>query len=147
MKTAAKPQEHPPLTIMYPRFSCPAILQPNESFDIEIDIQEYDQAYIYLETAHEPVTDSYWLSIDAQQQNVYTIFSVTLPETIPVELYNLTIFIEDAGNIYAHTQPHAISIVDEITNSYSFIQVSDLHLGDIRGISVSFFEYLGWKSI
>jgi predicted phosphodiesterase len=140
-------QLNSPFKILYPRFSCPVITEPGESLVIEIDRNNFDKVSINIETAHEPVTDSYWLPVNDINTNGITKIAVTIPEYCPVELYNLTIFIEDSRQNYSQSQPHSISIIDNITESYSFIHIADLHLGDIRGITENIRETIGWKSI
>ena len=140
-------QLNPPFRILYPRFSCPAILEPGESLQIEIDENQFDRAYVNIETANEPVIDSFWLTITNINVNNTTLITVTIPENTPIELYNLTIFLENSGNYYSHSQPHSISLVENISENYSFIHISDLHIGDFRGITENLIETIGWKSV
>ena len=140
-------QIKPPFKILYPRFSCPAIIEPGESLIIEIDRNNFDQAYILIETAHEPVIDSFWLPINNISTNKITKINISIPEYCPIELYNLTVYVEDSEQNYSQSQPHAISVIDNITENYSFIHIADLHLGDIRGITENIRETIGWKSI
>lgn len=140
-------QKNQLITIIYPRLSCPAIMEPGESLDIIVNTIEFSQIYAYIETANEPIINNYWLPIQNVETNETVTITVTIPETCHIEMYNLTIYIENSGQYYSHTQPHSISIKNDINENYSFIHIADLHIGDIRGILENFRETIGWRSV
>lgn len=135
------------LNILYPRSSIPVILTPTQSIIIEFQSIAFDHISAYLSTAYDQLPDTIPLSIDSitEEQNV-KYATVTIPVDTPPELYNLTLTIETEGETYSATRPRAVSIKETMTDSYTFVHLTDFHIGDPRGLTENFKEIIGWKA-
>ncbi|HVQ00846.1 MAG TPA: metallophosphoesterase [Candidatus Thermoplasmatota archaeon] len=135
------------LSILSPRCSAPVILEAGGTFTIWFAADPFTSVYAYISTAYEPVVDTYWLSLQSvhiQEGNWYVNASVS--ESVASELYNLTLLLDNNGMLLTTTQPRAVSI-SHITNNFTFIHLTDFHVGDPRGFSVSISQTLGYKSV
>ncbi len=129
--------------IIYPKCSNPAIVEKGRNFTI-ILLANLTNFGIKISTAYEPVIDEFCLKINdiASEGNVLRI-NVNVPKYIPIELYNLTI----SSGRFSLTEPRAVSIVDKIDGNFTFVHMTDLHIGDPRGMKVSIRETIGWKAV
>jgi len=135
------------LSILSPRCSAPVILEAGCTFTIWFVADPFVSVYAYISTAYEPVVDTYWLSLRSvhiREGNWYVNASVS--ESVAPELYNLTLLLDSNGMLLTATQPRAVSI-SHITNNFTFIHLTDFHVGDPRGFSVSISQTLGYKSV
>lgn len=135
------------LTILYPRCSIPVIVTPTQSFIIQFQSIAFDHISVSLTTAYDPLADILSLPITSinEDQNV-KYATVTIPENAPPELYNVTLTIETEGETYFTTRPRAVSIKESISNSFSFVHLTDFHIGDPRGLTENPKEIIGWKA-
>ncbi len=141
-------QNQEKLELLYPLSTTPIIVEKTQQFSLQVRTEEFDNVYVLLSTAYEPVVDEFLLSVtNIEFENTYYTITVSLPLSVPEELYNLTVLVEDNGRMYTDSQPRAVSVVDEISDDFSFIHLTDLHLGDPRGFTESIRQTLGWKSI
>jgi len=136
------------LKIVYPLSSVPVIVEKGGKFTIQIEASEFDTLYAYISTAYEPVVDNIWLDID----NVWSTegtwcINVSVPSITPEELYNITVLLDQGSILLSASQPRAVSVVEEFTDDFSFIHITDLHVGDPRGFSESIWKTIGLKSI
>ena len=136
------------LKIVYPLSSVPVIVEKGGKFTIKIEASEFDTLYAYISTAYEPVVDNIWLDID----NVWSTegtwcINVSVPSITPEELYNITVLLDQGSILLSASQPRAVSVVEEFTDDFSFIHITDLHVGDPRGFSESIWKTIGLKSI
>jgi len=134
--------------IEYPRSSIPIFIEKSGTFTIQFHCCHFDNLHVKISTAFEPVIDEYWLDItkiyfDGSVWNA----EVSTPPEIPVELYNLTVIIESYGAFTAIEEPRAVNIIDEYKESFSFIHITDLHVGDPRGFFYNVYETLQYRSI
>ena len=135
------------LNIIYPRSSIPVILTPEQSCIIQFQSISFDTLTAVITTAYDSLSESITLPIDSiTEENNIKYATVTIPENVPAELYNLTLTIETEGETYSTTRPRAISVKEEISDSYTFIHVTDFHIGDIRGLTENPKETIGWKA-
>jgi len=134
--------------IAYPRSSCPVFVENGSTFIVDFSAPSVDTISAYIQTAYEPVVDVVWLSLDHldHEQSEWTATFI-VPEDTPLELYNLSIIIEDNSNIYQSSEPRSVNVIDSFKDNFSFIHIADLHIGDPRGFLVSIQETLGMKSI
>lgn len=137
------------LTINAPRCSAPAFAELNEEITITVYGTLSSPYYVYLSTAYEPVVDDIWLpvqTVETSGDNTHLI-TVSIPSGTPIELYNLTVLIEERGMYKKIIEPRAVQVIDSFKESFSFIHITDFHVGDPRGFLESIRETIGWKSI
>lgn len=144
----ASAEQNNAVAILAPRCSAPVILEPGDMFSLHFTADAFTTVYAYLSTAYEPVVDEYWLSID----DVHTaeggwVMNATVPAEVYPELYNVTILLDSNNKLFTATQPRAVSIVGDITDDFSFIHITDFHLGDPRGLAENIRETRGYKSL
>ncbi len=133
--------------IFHPISTYPVIVEKGENFTITFSSENFDEFHAFISTSYEPVVDEIELSVDdIWQDNARWHASITVPLSTPEELYNLTIVIEKDGTNFYCTEPRAVSVIDEFSDSFSFVHVSDFHIGDPRGMKVSIKETIGWKA-
>ncbi len=136
------------LDIIYPRSTIPVIIEKGDYFNIQFNSITFDNIYIYISTAYEPIVDNFLLGIDDIWMEDTTWFAkVFVPQDIPEELYNLSLVIYKNDKIYSNSRPRAVSVINEYTDDFSFIHITDFHVGDPRGFLESIRETLGYKSI
>ena len=132
-------------SILYPRCSDPAIVEKGAEFDIIIDDSDFVDVMAMISTAYEPVVDEIYLEIEGYEKGEETVIHAKIPSGTPPELYNLTI-IADKGEHYYVTEPRAVSVTDEIDGNFTFVHITDFHIGDIRGFKENPRETIGWKA-
>ena len=135
------------LTILYPRSSIPVIVTPTQSFIIQFQSISFDSLIVTMTTAYDALAENIQIPIESitEEQNV-KYATVTLPEDAVPELYNLTLTIETEGETYSTIRPRSISVKEEIDGSYTFVHLTDFHIGDPRGLTENFKEIIGWKA-
>jgi 3',5'-cyclic AMP phosphodiesterase CpdA len=135
------------LSITWPRSTAPVILENGDTFSIQFNTSEFTNVYAYITTAYEPVVDTFWLPLESvsSQNNQWSV-NASIPENVPDELYNLTILIDSNGRLLSSTQPRSVSVT-AISENFTFIHITDFHVGDPRGFTESIRETLGYKSI
>jgi 3',5'-cyclic AMP phosphodiesterase CpdA len=122
----------------------PVFVEIGSTMTITIKQISYEEISAYISTAYDEVIDEIWLdiiNINNEQINVQ------IPLNTPEELYNLTIVIEENDEFISYTQPRCVKVLEEIDDTYSFIHLADLHVGDIRGFTEGIQETIGHKSI
>ena len=135
------------ISIFYPRSSIPVILSPTRSFIIHFQSIAFNSITATMTTAYDKLSESIHLPINSitEEENV-KYASVTIPRDVPSELYNLTLTIETEGETFSTTRPRAVSVKEEIDDSYTFVHLTDFHIGDPRGLTENFKEIIGWKA-
>ncbi len=139
-----KPREGD-FSILYPRCSDPAIVEKGAEFDIIIEKCNFSQVMAKIETAYEKVVDEIYLDVMGYEKGDEVVVHVEVPKNTPQELYNLTVIIKN-GDYYSKTQPRAVSVVDKIDGNFTFVHLTDFHIGDIRGFKENVRETIGWKA-
>jgi len=135
------------VNIIYPRSSNPVIVENGGNFTIYFQSESFENISVYISTAYEPIVDEIELDIsNIQEINGTWHVAVNLPLSTPKELYNITITIEENGRISSNSNPRAVSVRDEISDNFSFIHLSDFHIGDPRGLKENIKETIGWKA-
>jgi len=128
-------------TIIYPSLGCPAILRKNTSEQLIIGIAEDRAAQqhplLIKEINVERVNGVDTYSID--QQNSCRVHWIAASETsvqdelvacysintIPVGFYNVSI----TTNATTYRWPHAVQIIDDDPSEFTFVQLTDPHIG------------------
>lgn len=135
-----------PFSIVYPRHSYPVITEDGGIFKIIIEDASFNSLLIKIETAYESVVDEIYLDVtEIEHIDELTYITVEIPKNTPEELYNLTVIMDDS-NLKAVIEPRAVSIVNKLSDSFSFAHITDFHIGDIRGFTVDIKKTLGWKT-
>lgn len=136
------------IDIIYPRCSNPVIVEKNSNFTVSFKSDEYENIYFYISTAYEPIVDEYELEvIDSWKENNINYVNLKIPNEINEELYNLTIIELIDDRFYYKTRPRSVNIIDNFSDDFSFIHITDFHVGDPRGFLESIRETIGYKSI
>ncbi len=87
------------LKINYPLSTFSAFVEKNKTFNITFNYDSFNQLFVYLSTAYEPVVDLIKLEIEnIAKSNSNWHAKVKVPIDTPEELYNLTIIIEKMEN-------------------------------------------------
>jgi Icc-related predicted phosphoesterase len=133
--------------ILYPRPFIPIIVEKNGNFTIEFISKNFDSVYAYLSTSYEPIVDEIELEINNIKKSEGIWYAeVIIPQDTPEELYNLTILIEKNGKFSSCNRPRSVSIKNEISNNFTFIHLTDFHIGDPRGLKENIKQTIGWKA-
>ena len=77
----------------------------------------------------------------------YFILHPFVSPDIPVDLYDLVVSVEIGGKVYSDFQPHAVKVIDELKNEFSFLTVADIHVDDPRGYIYNWDETWGYQVI
>ncbi len=135
--------------IYYPRTSCPSFVVSKGAATFSFTADElFDEVLVYIATAYEPVVDAFWLPVDnVYEENKRWFVEVKVPADVPEELYNLTFLFNQNGSFFAETEPRAVQVVEEFTDTFTFIHITDFHVGDPRGFAENFRETLRYRSI
>lgn len=132
--------------LIRPRHSVPAIVERGETLSVIVESVDFTDIYLRIETAYERVVDEIYLEVEEHHKESDGIHvTARIPESTPEELYNLTVIVENGG-YYAATEPRAVSVVDAITDTFTFAHITDFHIGDIRGFKENVRETIGWKA-
>lgn len=133
---------------LYPLSTTPVFVEQGGWFNISFRADECDELFVYLSTAYEPVVDEFWLSI-TQIDYGLGMYQVTVfvPAEVPVELYNITVLLNHDMMFSSIHQPRAVSVVDAFTDDFTFVHITDFHVGDPRGFVESIRQTLGQRSI
>lgn len=134
--------------IIKPRCSSPVFAIKNSTINITLEGSVPTSFDVYLTTAYELVVDDILLTVQQvkSSDSIYEI-TVNIPTFTPVELYNLTFLINNKGIYSKLTEPRCVQVIDAFKDTFSFIHITDFHMGDLRGFSESIKETIGWKSI
>ena len=83
------------IQICYPLSSFPVFVEKNRSFMVRFEAKEFDHVYVFISTAYEPVVDEILLDLmNLEETDGIWHATVRVPQTVPEELYNLTVIIE-----------------------------------------------------
>jgi predicted MPP superfamily phosphohydrolase len=134
--------------IIYPLSTTPALVEKNSDLIINFKADEFEEIYVIISTAYEPIKDEFLLeNITYWQENSVWNIQVNIPSSIPEELYNITLFFENDDISYKSNQARSLKVYTEFSDDFSFIHIADIHYGDPRGLVESIEETIGFKSI
>lgn len=134
------------IKLIYPRSAFPVIVDKGGNFTAIINFSYFDEIEAFITTAYNQIPDKYKLYVDNIWQDDLCHINLRLPQNVVYELYNLTIMIFYENKIYKAVEPRAVS-VQKIDGNFSFIHLSDLHIGDLRGLKENIKETIGWKAV
>ncbi len=140
LNESAQPLFSSSIHIYYPRCSDPVIVEPGDNFTVIFESKNFTSLAVAIETSYDEMPDEFTLSIIKTWYDGMWNAVVEVPE-IPYELYNLTLSID--GDVV--TEPRAVAI-QEIKQNFTFIHVTDFHIGDPRGLRENISQTIGWKA-
>lgn len=131
--------------IIYPLFATPAIKKKGEQLTLKIDTQgkEAGSWNVKLkQTNHSSLTSDYELPVQSVQQgqshwkDSSSIVEVTvlIPEGTPQKLYDLEVSYTGNGQRITDEQPHSVKVVDEYKKDFTFLHLTDTHIGSPRNL-------------
>ncbi len=135
--------------LAYPLHSLPALTEANQALELTIQTSAtISDATLQLETAYEPVVSTYTITPTSISQTAETAtLQIIIPEEAQPELYNLTATLTtDNGELQVH-QPRCINIYEDINDTFTFIHITDFHVGDYRGLPENPYETLKHRNI
>jgi 3',5'-cyclic AMP phosphodiesterase CpdA len=134
--------------ILYPLSTVPALVEKNSVLNIKFKAAEFEDVFVFISTAYEPVVDEFWLQIeDIWGDNSIWNIKVSISLDITEELYNVSLLFLNDNKFYTTNQPRALNIYDEFSDDFSFVHITDFHYGDPRGFAENISETIGFKSI
>ena len=134
--------------IIFPRMTIPAIVERGGEICIIGKVPVMTTSIFFqIVTAYDPIPESFDLALlDIVTLSNDGLIGCTaeLPAEAPPEIYNLTMIVEETGD--AFTAPKAVCMKEEIDGNFTFVHLTDFHIGDPRGLKENPFETIGWKS-
>lgn len=113
------------VTILRPIISVPVIQERGKSFIVEVnsDATSNSDWNAMITTKY----DSFSLIVnDVTSDSTSWRLNVTIPSIVREDLYDLTISVDGITDI----EPHAVSVINQLKNEFSFIQMTDIHIQD-----------------
>lgn len=131
--------------IIYPLFATPAIKQKGQMLTVKVDSKGADAGAWNVklkQTNHSSLTKEYDLPVQkADTGNSYwnnssTIYDVTvqIPEGVPEKLYDLEVSFTGNGKRITDEQPHSVKVVDQFKKDFTFLHLTDTHVGSPRNL-------------
>lgn len=131
--------------IIYPLFATPAIKKKGEDLTLKIDTQGKGAGSWSVklkQTNHSSLTSEYELPVKSVQQgqshwkksSSIVDVTVTIPENTPQKLYDLQVSYTGNGQRIIDEQPHSVKVVDEYKKDFTFLHMTDTHIGSPRNL-------------
>lgn len=140
--------------VIYPTFGYPSITKLGERMTIEFDprdqdwnkpLPELDEFRVTATTTNSqyPLVETlkvnyFYIAYStrwpeySQQANpkaLIYLLNVTVPEDMPVHLYDLTVAaLNNGSTVLADSQPHSLQTVIDFKTDYQFAQLTDIHV-------------------
>ena len=103
---------------------------------------------VLLKKSNGPVSFEVELQVEKTEKKASShVLHFSVPGDIPVDLFDLEIFINTNGKIYSDYQPNAVKIIDKVKQHYFIVHITDIHVDDPRGYTVNFFESAQYRVI
>jgi 3',5'-cyclic AMP phosphodiesterase CpdA len=131
--------------IIYPLFATPAIKQKGQTLTVKVDSKgavagAWDVKL--KQTAHSALTTEYSLPVqkavesDSYWKKSGTIYEVTvqIPDNVPEKLYDLEVSFTGNGKRVSDEQPHSVKVVDQFKKDFTFLHLTDTHVGSPRNL-------------
>jgi len=138
------------IKIVYPLFSTPVIVRKGGNFTAMVNFDgEPEQWECKISTAYDIVCENFSLVVMGEEYNstsgAWDLY-LSVPYAVDEDLYNITIIAYSDGNRYEAEEPRAVSVVEEYKDNFSFVHLTDFHIGDPRGMTVDISKTIGWKA-
>jgi hypothetical protein len=140
--------------LIWPTIGCPAMVVPGDDLVVEVDLWAGDEERARMEEAAgwrarlqpcreelaglafelQPVgarlgPSERWpnRSGEGHSEEVWKV-SFRVPEEAPPELYDISLEADAGGERITDTQPHAVALVEEADEDFTFITLADIHV-------------------
>lgn len=131
--------------IIYPLFATPAIKQKGQTLTVKVDSKGAVAGGWNVklkQTNHSALTTEYNLPVqkavesDSYWKKSDTIYDVTvqIPDSVPEKLYDLEISFTGNGKRVTDEQPHSVKVVDQYKKDFTFLHLTDTHVGSPRNL-------------
>jgi 3',5'-cyclic AMP phosphodiesterase CpdA len=131
--------------IIYPLFATPAIKQKGQTLTVKVDSKGTDAGAWNVklkQTNHSALTTEYELPVqkavesDSYWKKSSTIYDVTvqIPDNTPEKLYDLEVSFTGNGKRITDEQPHSVKVVDKFKKDFTFLHLTDTHVGSPRNL-------------
>lgn len=131
--------------IIYPLFATPAIKQKGQTLTVKVDSKGTVAGSWNVklkQTNHSALTTEYELPVqkavesDSYWKKSSTIYDVTvqIPDNIPEKLYDLEVSFTGNGKRITDEQPHSVKVVDKFKKDFTFLHLTDTHVGSPRNL-------------
>ncbi len=131
--------------IIYPLFATPAIKQKGQTLTVKVDSKGTVAGAWNVklkQTNHSALTTEYELPVqkavesDSYWKKSSTIYDVTvqIPDNIPEKLYDLEVSFTGNGKRITDEQPHSVKVVDKFKKDFTFLHLTDTHVGSPRNL-------------
>jgi len=134
--------------IIFPRMTIPAIVERGGEICIIGKVPVMTMSIFFqIVTAYDPIPEFFNLTIiDIVALGGDGLIGCTaeLPAEAPPELYNLTMIVEETGDTF--TAPKAVCVKEKLDGNFTFVHLTDFHIGDPRGLREKPLQTIGWKA-
>lgn len=131
--------------IIYPLFATPAIKKKGETLTLKIDTQgkQAGEWTVKLkQTNHSSLTSEYELPVQSVKEgqshwkdsSSTKDVTVLIPAGTPGKLYDLEVSYTGNGQRITDKQPHSLKVVDEYKKDFTFLHLTDTHIGSPRNL-------------
>lgn len=131
--------------IIYPLFATPAISKNGQTLTIKVDTQGKvagSWSVKLKQTNNSSITEEYNLPVEQattgqsywrDSQTIYEV-TVNIPADVPEKLYDLEVTYTGNGERITDHQPHAVKVVDQFKKDFTFLHLTDIHVGSPRNV-------------
>ncbi len=138
--------------LIWPTIGCPAMLMPGDVLEVEVDLGEGKDAtgegavdwkatlvparaelssiryYLSLIGAR-PGSSRHWpyRGAEGDREGIWLV-NFRVPEEAVPELYDLRVEVEADGLALSDEQPHAVAVVEDDDQNFTFVTLSDVHV-------------------
>ncbi|MFC0189684.1 metallophosphoesterase family protein [Fictibacillus aquaticus] len=131
--------------IIYPLMATPAIKKKNTDLTVKVDTKGKNPAGWDVSlnpTENAKVDGEFKLPVKSVQKSseywknsdsVYAV-TVTIPEEVSENLYDLKISYTGDGTRITDDEPNSVKVVDEFKKDFNFMHLTDIHVGSPRNI-------------
>ena len=132
--------------IVFPSLGCPSIINKNKTEELTIvvseerhvledsleichvELKKIDGSSTYI-LDNQSIQFSTWLYVSEDEVEDELILNYNI-SSIPCGFYNITVTTEKEE----YTWPHAVKIIDEEPEEFSFVQLTDTHIGKVYNL-------------
>ncbi|TKD70837.1 metallophosphoesterase family protein [Pseudalkalibacillus hwajinpoensis] len=131
--------------IIAPLFGTPAIKENGQTLTVKMNTEGKEAAGWSIKlkpTNHSAFTKTYELPVEnvstgqshwKDASKIYDV-NVTIPESVPEELYDLVVSYTANGQRKTDEQPHSVKVVKEFNKNFTFLHLTDTHVGSPRNL-------------
>ncbi|KZZ85352.1 metallophosphoesterase family protein [Bacillus sp. SJS] len=131
--------------IIYPLFSTPSISKKGQTMTIKVDTQGKkagEWSVKLKQTNHSSLSSDYELPVQSVSSGTshwksspdIQDVTVQIPAEVPEKLYDLEVSYTGNGQRMTDKQPHSVKVVDEFKKDFTFLHMTDTHVGSPRNL-------------